>query len=172
MSVRTPNSGFSLIELMAALVIVGVLATLAVPAFTSYIYKSRVTEATTFLGQIKQRQEAYRYEFGQYAAVNGTTWGTYNPTTVPGADPVVWESTTAWDQLGANPDGLIRFQYATIAGAPGVAAPAATNLDISDFWFAAQAKADLDADGTTFFMEIYSQSTHIYNSQTEKAGWE
>lgn len=169
---RANVRGFSLVELMAALVIVGILATLAVPAFTGYIYKSRVTEAATFLGQIKQRQEAYRYEFGQYAAVNGDDWGTYNPTTVPGTNPVVWVSTAEWDQLGASPDGPIRFQYATVAGVPGDTAPTDSNLDESDFWFAAQAQGDLDGDGTTFFLEIYSQSTHIYNSQSETGGWE
>ena len=31
---------------------------------------------------------------------------------------------------------------------------------------------DLDEDSDTFFLEIYSQSTHIYNSATAKGGWE
>ena len=158
---------------MAALVIVGILATLAVPAFTSYIYKSRVTEATTFLGQIKQRQEAYRYEFGQYADVSGNpTWTNYNPTSIPGPNPVVWTANASWQQLGASPDGPIRFQYATVAGSPGDTVPVGSNLDNSDFFFAARAQGDLDGDSTSFFLEIYSQSTHIYNSQSQKGGWE
>ena len=113
------NRGFTITELMIAVVIIGILATLAIPSYTSYIYKARVTEASNFLGEIKQRQEAYRNEFGQYCAVNGSDWGTYNPSSIPGIDPVVWQSTTAWDQLGAEPDGPIRFQYATVAGFPG-----------------------------------------------------
>ena len=157
---------------MIAVVIIGVLATLAIPSFTSYIYKARVSEAANFLGQIKQRQESYRNEFGQYCPVNGSDWGTYNPTTIPGIDPVVWTSTTEWDQLGAAPDGPIRFQYATVAGLPGDAVPSGTNLDNDDHWFAGRAQGDLDEDSTTFFLEIYSQSTHIYNSATEKGGWE
>jgi prepilin-type N-terminal cleavage/methylation domain-containing protein len=166
------NEGFTVTELMIAVVIIGVLATLAIPSFTSYIYKARVSEATNFLGQIKQRQEAYRNEFGQYCAVNGDDWGTYNPTTIPGIDPVVWTSTTNWDQLGASPDGPIRFQYATVAGFPGVAPPSGTNLNDDDHWFAARAQGDLDEDSTTFFLEIYSQSSHIYNSAIGKGGWE
>ena len=166
------NQGFTVTELMIAVVIMGVLATLAIPSFTSYIYKARVTEATTFLGEIKQRQESYRSEFGQYCAVDGTGWGTYNPSTIPGIDPVMWSTTTEWQQLGASPDGPIRFQYATVAGAPGVGAPANTNLDINDYWFAARAQGDLDGDTVTFFLETYSQSTHIYNSATAKGGWE
>lgn len=166
------KQGFTVTELMIAVVIMGVLATLAIPSFTGYIYKARVTEASNFLGEIKQRQESYRNEFGQYCAVNGNAWGTYNPSSIPGIDPVGWETTPEWQQLGASPDGPIRFQYATVAGVPGVSAPAGTNLDEGDHWFAAQARGDLDGDSTDFFLEIYSQSTHIYNSATAIGGWE
>ncbi len=166
------NQGFTITELMIAVVIIGVLATLAIPSFTSYIYKARVTEASTFLTKIKQRQEAYRSEFGQYCAIDGSDWGTWNPASIPGMDPVVWTPTTKWQQLGASPDGPIRFQYATIAGFPGVAAPADSNLDDDDHWFAARAQGNLDEDTETFFLEIYSQSPHIYNSATAKGGWE
>ena len=165
------NQGFTITELMIAVVIIGVLAMMAIPTFTSYIYKGRVTEATTFLGEIKQRQESYRSEFGQYCA-NNKTWGTYNPSTLPGSDPVMWTSTAEWTQLGAAPDGPTRFQYGLIAGAPGVSAPSETNLDDDDYWFAARAQGDLDGDTTSFFFEIYSQSTHIYNSATATGGWQ
>jgi len=165
------NQGFTITELMIAVVIIGVLSMMAIPTFTSYIYKGRVTEATTFLGEIKQRQEAYRSEFGQYCADSPTTWD-YNPSTPPGSDPVMWTTTTLWTQLGASPDGPTRFQYATIGGFPGVPAPSETNLDDDDHWFAARAKGDLDNDTTSFFLEIYSQSTHIYNSATATGGWQ
>ena len=99
------NHGFTITELMVSVVIIGVLASLAIPSFTSYIYKARVSEATNFLGKIKQRQDAYRNEFGQYCAVNGDDWGTYNPTNIPGIDPVVWSPTAEWRQLAAAPDG-------------------------------------------------------------------
>ena len=134
--------------------------------------QARVTEAATFLGAIKQRQESYRSEFGQYCAVDGDDWGTYNPSTIPGIDPVAWTTTTEWQQLGAAPDGPTRFQYATVAGVPGETAPANTNLDEDDHWFAARAQGDLDEDTVTFFLEIYSQSSHIYNSAAAIGGWE
>ena len=168
------NEGFTVTELMIAVVIIGVLAALAIPSFTRYIYKARVTEATNFLGEIKQRQESYRNEFGQYCAVSGNDWGTYYPATIPGIDPVTWDTSAAtnWNQLGAMPDGPIRFQYATVAGFPGSTPPSNTNLDNNDHWFAGRAQGDLDGDGTTFFLEIYSQSNQIYNSAAGKGGWE
>ena len=166
------SQGFTVTELMVAVVIIGVLASLAIPSFTSYIYKSRVTEASSFLGRIKQRQESYRSEFGQYCAVDGDDWGSWNPATIPGIDPVGWTTTTEWTQLGASPDGPIRFQYATVAGFPGVTPPADTDLDGNDHWFAARAQGDLDGDGISFFLEMYSQSNHIFNSAAAKGGWE
>lgn len=166
------NQGYTITELMITVVIIGVLATIAIPTFTSYIYKARVTEAVNFLSKIKQRQDSYRNEFGRYCPVNGDDYGAWNPAAVPGDEPVLWQSTAEWQQLGASPDGPIRFQYATVAGEPGEAVPADTGLSNNDHWFAARAQGDLDADGETFFLEVYSQSTHIYNSAVEKGGWE
>lgn len=166
------NQGFTITELMIAVVIMGVLATLAIPTFTSYIYKARVTEASNFLSEIKQRQESYRNEFGQYCAVSGADWGTYSPSGSPGMDPVPWTSNANWDQLGASPDGPVRFRYATVSGFPGDPVPSDTNLNNNDHWFAARALGDLDEDGDDFFLEIYSQSNKIYNSATGKGGWE
>ncbi|MEM9729444.1 MAG: prepilin-type N-terminal cleavage/methylation domain-containing protein [Myxococcota bacterium] len=166
------QQGFTVTELMITVVILGVLATLAIPSFTGYIYKARVTEATTFLGEIKQRQESYRDEFGRYADVSSSLTD-FNPSTIPGIDPVAWETTAEWTQLGAAPDGPTRFSYATIAGRPGIdAPPASSNMDGDDHWFVARARGDLDEDNTTFDLEIYSQANHIYNSASGQGGWE
>lgn len=176
-----PSPGYTITELMVAVVIIGVLATIAIPTYTNYVYRGRVTEATTFLGEIKQRQESYRSEFGRYVPVDGVDWGTWNPANVPGEDLVLWDpSVRTWSDLGAAPDGPIRFRYATIAGVPGQAAPATTNLDVNDHWFAARAEGDLNGDGgadcavpeNCFFLEIYSQADHIFNSASGNRGWE
>jgi prepilin-type N-terminal cleavage/methylation domain-containing protein len=169
------SAGFTLIELMIGVAIVGILAALAIPTFQSYVYKGRVTEAVTILNEIKSRQEAYRSRFGNYAAVSGNgEWSaaTYTPTTVPGAQPVVWPSSAAWEELGLSSPGAVRFSYATVAGQPGMAPPTTSNLDQDEFWFAAQAKGDLDGDGVTFILEVYSDSRIMYNSAVGKGGWE
>ena len=166
------NQGYTITELMITVVIIGVLATVAIPTFTSYIYKARVSEAVNFLSKIKQRQDSYRNEFGRYCPVSGNDYGIWTPATIPGDEPAVWVGNDEWRQLGASPDAPIRFQYATVAGEPGEAVPTDTGLNNGDHWFAARAQGDLDADGDTFFLEIYSQSTHIYNSAVEKGGWE
>ncbi len=168
----TPRAGFTLIELMIGVVIVGILAGLAIPSFQGYVYRSRVSEAVSMLNEIKQRQESYRSKYGQYCAVNGLDWGAYNPATLPGVNPVPWPTTIAWEQLGVVPPGPVRFQYATVAGGPADTPPASSNLQPGDFWYAAQAQGDLDGDGNTFLMEVYSQSSRMYNSASGAGGYE
>lgn len=60
--------GFSLIELMVALVITGILAAIAYPAYTSHLQRSRRADAVAGLGIIMQTQERYRSNNSTYAS--------------------------------------------------------------------------------------------------------
>ena len=162
-------------ELMVGVVIVGILAAVAIPTFKSYVYRGRVTEAVTVLNEIKERQEAYRSHFGNYAAVSGGgDWGTavYTPGTIPGVQAVTWPDSPQWEMLGLSSPGYVRFRYATVAGPPLATPPTGSNLDNTSFWFAAQAQGDLDGDGNTMTLEVYSDSRIMYNSAVGQGGWE
>ncbi len=63
------NKGFTLIELMIVVAIVGILAIIAIPAYTEQVAKSRRAEAMRGLGDLQLRQERWRS--------NNTTYGTY-----------------------------------------------------------------------------------------------
>ena len=165
------TEGFTVTELMVAVVIIGVLASIAIPSFTSYVYKARITEATDFLGRIRGRQESYRNEFGQYCDVSNGDLDETNPAGPPGFDPVGWGSTNQWDQLGASPAGPVRFRYSTIAGFPGEPVPADTGVQNDDHWFVARALGDLDEDSDTFFLQMTSQTDRLYNSASGQGGW-
>ena len=158
------RDGFTLIEMMIVVAIIGILSAIAIPAFQRYVYRARTTEATTFLGEIKQRQEAYRAEFGRYCAVSGQTWGTPTPAAIPaGGIQVAWPGGVGWRQLSADPGGGVRFRYSTIAGPPNTAPPGGLGYDGSDFWFVSRAEADLDADGAAILtIESYSESNGLW----------
>lgn len=168
---RVSRRGFTLIEMLIVVAVIGVLSMVAIPTFQSYIHRSQTSEAIVFLGEIRQRQEAYRAEHGQYCAVdvaqgsdiNAAPW---NPASWPvGGDKAPFATTAGWEELGAMPDGLVRFSFRTTAGPPGTM-PNIAGFTGTDFWFVAQATGDLDEDGEEVIFETYSESNHIFISDS------
>ncbi|MEE8186769.1 MAG: prepilin-type N-terminal cleavage/methylation domain-containing protein [Nitrososphaerales archaeon] len=74
----TKKEGFSLVELMIVLVIVGILAAIAVPIYTNQAKKARMGEADAALGTIRTQLRVYYGENGSYPAttedVVGASW--------------------------------------------------------------------------------------------------
>ena len=62
------NKGFSLIELMIAMVIVGILATIMLPSYRQYVTESRRSEGVAMLLNVMQQQERYYTEMLRYTA--------------------------------------------------------------------------------------------------------
>jgi type IV pilus assembly protein PilA len=60
------RKGFTLIELMIVVVIIGILAALAIPRFMQATTKSKQSEAKQILKQIYTMERAYRQEHGEY----------------------------------------------------------------------------------------------------------
>lgn len=74
------QKGFSLVELMIVIVIIGVLAAVAVPIYTSNVTKAKMSEADASLGSIRTMIRVYYGENGDYpvavagSAVVGAGW--------------------------------------------------------------------------------------------------
>jgi len=64
------KKGFTLVELMIVVAIIGILAALAVPSYTGYLKRSREAEAKRFLFQVYDAQKLY-YENPDNAGTDG-----------------------------------------------------------------------------------------------------
>ena len=65
------SSGFTLIELMIVVAIIGILAAIAIPNFMNYQCKAKQSEAKANLGNIRTAEEAYRAEYDTYSSSTG-----------------------------------------------------------------------------------------------------
>lgn len=73
--VMTPDrqGGFTLVELLIAVMVVGILATVAIPAYYGSVERSRRGDAITTLMGLAQAQERFMANHGEYASsLNGS----------------------------------------------------------------------------------------------------
>lgn len=66
-NMKKENNGFTLIELMIAVAIIGILASIAYPAYTDYITEARRADAKAVMLDIQLSQERYRSYNSEYA---------------------------------------------------------------------------------------------------------
>jgi type IV pilus assembly protein PilA len=76
------KSGFTLIELMIVVAILGILAAIAIPAFVTYVRRSKTAEANETLNQLFQSTSAY---YGKEFVTDGLTGGNYTNCAIGGA---------------------------------------------------------------------------------------
>jgi len=146
MEYRQPRRirGFTLIEMMVSVAIIGVLASTSVALFQNYQNRSRMTEAKSNLASIRDVQKAFFAEASTY----GRSFSCPALFPAPTGNPQNWKQARSTfcdpalspppnlDSLGWQPEGATYFDYDVATGEDG-AGPR----------FTAAAYGDVDGDG-------------------------
>jgi len=133
-SQRRAGNGFTLIEVLLVVVIIGVLATVSIPVLSKYQLKSKTAEGKTNLGAIRVGEEAYFSEFETYLVVDP------EPATIPGSTRATFnDAASGFAELGFQPEGTVYFSYgAAVSGdTVGYTADAGADIDgngVVQFW--------------------------------------
>ena len=81
MTYKTKQQGFTIVELLIVIVVIGILAALVITTFTGIQQKARDTERTTDIKAIHGQVEAYYAQKGYYPSLtdlNGSAWRSTN----------------------------------------------------------------------------------------------
>jgi len=108
--------GFTLLELLIVVGIIGIIAAIAIPSYRDYVIRGKITEATSNLGDMRIKLEQYYQDNRTYvgACVGGTVaplpTGS-NAQAFTYSCPTLTATTFTVRALGNAADGMTGFDY-------------------------------------------------------------
>lgn len=161
------TNGFTLIEMMITVAIIGVLAAVAVPAYLKNIKKSKTTEATLHIKKIQEGALSYYHEenvkSGSAVPIARQFPDTAAVPTAPALEAccpnkcapnaALWADPT-WQALKFSVDDPHYYSYSythdAVSVASGATAQALADGTTPTEYFFASANGDLNCDGVLF----------------------
>ena len=154
------SSGFTLIELMIVVAIIGILASLAIPTLAKYVIKAKQTEVKANLTAIYTAQLTYFTEnnhFTQYFT-DPATGDRVLDFGIEGENQLY-----TYDMFGSVPDGLMPGLFPVL---PNACYPDWTG-GLMSFTILAYANVDRDPAIDTWVLDLNKAPTACHNDFTE-----
>jgi prepilin-type N-terminal cleavage/methylation domain-containing protein len=112
---KNKQKGFTLIELMIVVAIIGILAAIAIPAFLDYMNKGKKTEASLQLDNIDKKIKTFYIEKARMpvaAAIHPAGTACASATGKAAKElPSVWYADPGWNEMKFHVDEDSLFQY-------------------------------------------------------------